>query len=174
MAHRNIAGALTSLNRYEEAIEHKKRVFELNPESRTIYGSILTDKMHICDWADFDQISSAIISDVKAVAASVRVDLPALRHAWLRFESHRVRARQAFVECPEDAALDGSGDPRRVQALGIGAVGDDDAGAASLRGGGIREDKIGDDAEDARNDDVRSSISAQSHWPSGSPHDFPS
>ena len=62
----NCAILLTEFKRAEESIAMFQRLLSINPDYDYGLGMLCYERMHVCDWTDFDETRSQIIAGVKA------------------------------------------------------------------------------------------------------------
>jgi protein O-GlcNAc transferase len=66
MALSNSATLLTEFKQSQQAIATLERLMALNPEYEYAAGMLSYERLHICDWRDFDALSETIIKGVRA------------------------------------------------------------------------------------------------------------
>jgi protein O-GlcNAc transferase len=57
---------LTEFKRSEEAIEMFERLIRINPSHDYALGLLFYERMHLCDWTDFDALSAQLVAGVRA------------------------------------------------------------------------------------------------------------
>jgi predicted O-linked N-acetylglucosamine transferase (SPINDLY family) len=69
----NLGSALTQLRRHEEACDAYLRLADLSPGFPHVHGNVLSAKLNVCDWSDYDARKGAVI---EAVARGGHGDVP--------------------------------------------------------------------------------------------------
>jgi predicted O-linked N-acetylglucosamine transferase (SPINDLY family) len=62
----NCATLLTEFKRSPEAIAMLERLLALNPDYDFGVGMLCYEKLHACDWSDFDQLAERVVSNLRA------------------------------------------------------------------------------------------------------------
>ncbi|MDB5643201.1 MAG: repeat-containing protein [Hyphomicrobiales bacterium] len=85
----NQGGVLDQMRRYEEAIVCFERVRKLAPQTPYLDGLILSSRLHLCDWKDYDALVSRVLDK------TTRDQFGAQPHPSLLIPSTRHQQRQA-------------------------------------------------------------------------------
>ena len=56
----NKSQALHSLKRYDESLDLLNEIFKINPNFESLLGNIISNKMHMCEWSNFNKIRDLI------------------------------------------------------------------------------------------------------------------
>lgn len=60
----NKAEVLHSLKKYDELLNLFNKIFKINPNFNRLLQNIISDKMHMCEWSDFKNISNLIRNQI--------------------------------------------------------------------------------------------------------------